>query len=290
MKKRIIITGATGFVGAHFVRHFSKNGHEVIAMGRQEKPPLGLSAFAKYIQADISEPLPITQGDVCIHCAGLATDKATYKDLYQVNVLGTKHIFEAVNAPVFIHISSASVYSLNEKILKEEDARMNEDLSDYGKTKLLAEQFLQQNYQKKQHTIILRPRAIYGTHDRVLLPRILQLMKRKAIIAPGNLKVQVSLTHIDNLIHGVEQAMKYKGASFDIFNITDELNYELRAAILALAKAIKRRIFTYLFYSCSFVENSNFFSQLPFCFFACYSTRLGLCNEINNFRYRKSQN
>jgi len=64
---KIIITGATGFVGAHLVRHFSSIGHEVIALGRQEEPPKGLNFFAQWQKVDLTEKVKQLEADVFIH-------------------------------------------------------------------------------------------------------------------------------------------------------------------------------------------------------------------------------
>lgn len=297
--KRIIITGATGFVGAHMVRHFSIRGHEVIALGRRENPPAQLKKFATYIKADITSPLPTIEGDVCIHCAGLATDTATFHELFQVNVEGTKHVFKGIDTPVFIHISSASVYPLMRKNIEETDTFSKAKLSNYGKTKLLAEEFLKINHQQKQRVIILRPRAIYGTQDRVLLPRILKMMKKQAIIAPGDMRIRVSLTHIDNLVHAVEQAVLYQTLAFDVFNIADEKVYELREVILELSKLTKGKKLPILSISPSFlrlfIRLANYFHlNLPITEQALdYVTKpavLNISKAKGSLRYREQYN
>jgi nucleoside-diphosphate-sugar epimerase len=193
----ISITGATGFIGAHLVRHFSQLGYSVEATGRQKIPPIQLLQFASYLQADIAHYVPDLKGDIVIHTAALASDTASWEDLYETNVEGTKRVYEAAkNCRLFIHISSASVYPFQEKPLSETDVKQELILSNYGKSKYLSEEVLKQN-QQDSNVVILRPRAVYGTGDRILLPRILKLVKMQSIIAPSALDIQDSMPHID---------------------------------------------------------------------------------------------
>jgi len=228
---KICITGATGFVGAHLVRYFSAQGHEILALGRQKTPPPALLNYAKWQQADLLQPILSIECDICIHAAGMAADKGSELAFYKTNVLGTQHVFEAVKASIFIHISSASVYPFLQRPLKEDDAILTSNLSFYGASKLKAEHYLAENAGNKKSITVLRPRAIYGTQDRVLLPRILDLVKFGKILLPGTADVQVSMTHIGNLIHAVELAMTDQLADYQVFNVADTQPYHLRTIL-----------------------------------------------------------
>lgn len=228
---KICITGATGFVGAHLVRHFANKNHEIIAIGRQKIPPSTLLEFATWVQADITQPMPTIECDICIHAAGLADDKGAKAAFFAANVLGTKHVFESVTAPVFIHISSASVYPFLNRKLVETDAILNPQLSNYGYSKLQAEQFLKKYAYQKKTVIVFRPRAIYGTNDRVLLPRILQMVKFNKLWLPGKGQIAISMTHISNLVSAIEQAIRSQLSNYQCFNVADGVVYELRNII-----------------------------------------------------------
>ncbi|MEL6925461.1 MAG: NAD(P)-dependent oxidoreductase, partial [Bacteroidota bacterium] len=237
---KIAITGATGFVGAQLVRHFAKAGHQIIAIGRTEHPPTKLTQQAAYMRADINDPLPAIDCDVCIHTAGLADDRAGRDALMRVNCVGTQHVFEAcAGAKVFIHISSASVYATGDVLHKEADEPALEALSWYGQSKRRAEQYLLRENKTRpwQGLFILRPRAIYGVGDRVLLPRILKLKKGNWLPVPGDLRVRASLTHIRNLIHAVDCCLQMKVQKAEIYNVCDDQVYELRRVVQQLMEA-----------------------------------------------------
>ncbi|SKB27673.1 NAD-dependent epimerase/dehydratase family protein [Daejeonella lutea] len=240
---KIAITGANGFVGAALCRYFYKKGHEIQAIGNRERPNQNLLNIAKYIQADITELMEPINADVCIHAAALSSDTDTYKNLILSNVEGTLNVVEAAkNCGFFIHISSSSVYQFKNHPIKEEEASINADLSNYGETKLLAEDIVELEIPDHQKRLILRPRAIYGIGDRILLPRLLRLIKGKYLLCPFKKGTQSSLTHVDNLGYAIELYLDQKEKTpFQIFNITDEQPYFLRELALEFSSAVEKR-------------------------------------------------
>jgi len=236
--QRIFITGATGFVGASLVRHFAATGWEVLANGRIA-PPLPLLSMAKYVQADIEKRIPVQAADVVIHAAALASDAARWDALKNANLEGTRHVFDATrNASCFIFISSSSVYSNQNSVHQEDENVDRASLSPYGRSKRLAEDWLMEQDWSKRSLYILRPRAVYGLGDRVLLPRMMRLVRFGQIIAPGDMRVLSSLTHVDNLSAAVELCINQHFKGTQIFNISDGQSYEMRAVVQRLLSAI----------------------------------------------------
>jgi nucleoside-diphosphate-sugar epimerase len=75
---------------------------------------------------------------------------------------------------------------------------------------------------------ILRPRAVYGRGDRVLLPRILGLIRNQKMILPARLSSKASMTHIGNLGEIVVKCMAQSNPGVNIFNVTDKITYDLK--------------------------------------------------------------
>jgi len=231
---KIAISGVTGFLGGHLARRLSAKGHQIIGLSRQVNPPKAVHQWMTYQQADITQTIVPIDCDIAIHCAGFVSDRGAYDVFYKANVVGTQHFYEACRSSrLFIQISSVSVYPLMDKIIKETDAKLAQCPSHYGKTNLLAEQYLQElNDQKPK--IILRPRAIYGAGDRTILPRILNMVKGVKIVVPGDLRVNISMTSVHNLLNAIELAFSYQAPNTAIFNIADTEIYELRTVVQRL--------------------------------------------------------
>lgn len=234
---KILITGATGFIGAHLIRYFHSKGHQIIALGRGDEPPPELDSFAQYIKADITFPIQNIDCDMVIHTAAIADDQSDLDTLIKTNRNGTKHVFEAsTKASLFIQISSASVYHFDGTTHQEDKKIDLAKLSPYGQSKRLAELYLEQQKSDQKNIVILRPRAVYGIGDRILLPRILSLPKNNKVFFPGKSEVPASLTNIRNLIHAIELVIAKNTKGFVVYNVTDAVAYPLRQTIKYLIK------------------------------------------------------
>ncbi|UKN00248.1 NAD(P)-dependent oxidoreductase [Paracrocinitomix mangrovi] len=224
---RIIITGATGAFGGAMVRHFAAQGHDVIASGRKSNPPKSLLALAEYVQADITKPFELPDADVCIHGAALSDDKASSKELYLPNIVGTENTIEAASkCKKFIFVSSSSVYLPQQDLITEEIAgkQNNKMLSPYGHSKLLSEETLRNNY-KGDQCFILRPRAFYGVGDTQIIPRMMKLVKNEKFNRPGKLDIQLSMTHYTNMAAAIECCIESELKGVRTYNVADDETY-----------------------------------------------------------------
>lgn len=240
---KIAITGITGFVGGNLANRLIEQGHDVIGIGRQQQLPEHVHKDCNYLRADIRHTLPLLDADVVVHAAALASDTAAYADLYQTNVEGTKHVLRAAcNSAVFIYISSSSVYSFANPVVKEvEGGKDWNALSGYGKTKFLAEELV-----RKENGIdtkyIFRPRAIYGVHDQVLLPRLLKLVKGNKLIMPHHLSKHISLTHINNLVDVIQETILADRVKITAtYNIADGHTYQLYDVLPTLLSRVTQQ-------------------------------------------------
>jgi len=237
---KILITGTTGSLGASLTRYFSNKGHEIIATGKQKNPPKELTNFARYICADITEEIKFPDSDLIIHTAAVSDDKASEADLFKANVTGTLNVINATKScKKFIHISSSSVYVPSKNLLSEEMEGSKEKvkLSLYGKSKLLSEKILIEN-SKYQSCFILRPRALYGVGDKVILPRLLKLVKNNKLQYPGNMQIKVSMTHYKNIAHAVELCLNSDMKGIRTYNISDDETYILIEVIRLFTRNI----------------------------------------------------
>lgn len=243
---KIAVTGANGFVGAALCRYFHNKDHQIIALGNQESPHPNLLKIATYLKTDITKIMPVIEADICIHAAALSSDTDSYKSLIISNVEGTLNVVEAAkNCSHLIHISSSSVYEFKNKPVSEDDASIHAHLSDYGETKLLAEEIMELDIPSHQKRLILRPRAIYGIGDRILLPRLLKLIRGNFILCPFKKHIQSSLTHVDNVAYAIELFLAQTNPiPLQIFNITDDKPYFLRKLAQQISSVIEKHQLT----------------------------------------------
>lgn len=176
--KKVLVTGANGFLGQHLSCFLKEAGFEVIATG---KGPCRIEKCAgiKYVESDltnkeaVAEMLLKTSPDVIIHNAALSKpdECESNKTLcLQVNVDTTKFLLEATDAH-FIYISTDFVFGENGP--HAEDAETG-PLNFYGESKLRAEKLVMQS--GKDYTIV-RPVFIYGASGPGMRPSFLHWVK-----------------------------------------------------------------------------------------------------------------
>ncbi len=228
---KIIITGATGFVGRNLSESFHGEGIEVIATGRSLT--VGNELIKKgidFVQADITDPIQLNAvfcpADCIIHCAGKAGDWGKYKAFYEANVIGTQNVIQACKThqiKKIIFISSPSVYyNGKDRYNTLESDPLPEKQFHYGKTKLIAERDLLALEHEGFKSIILRPRAVYGKYDNTIVPRILQLSEKKQIPLINNGNALIDITYVGNFIMAVKNCLTAPDEAWnEVYNISN---------------------------------------------------------------------
>lgn len=242
---KILVTGASGFIGGKIVECFAQDYTcEIIATSRSDSNRFNAYKNVVYVQHDLSKEIPEQNCEVCIHCAGLADDQSTEESFYINNIKATYNLLNALKScKVVIYISSASVYDFSDGLLKHEnDTEKENAVSNYGKSKLHAEELVKASGIPSIY--ILRPRAVYGPGDRLLLPRILGLIRMNRMIIPSTLAKKTSLTHVYNLCEVVNKAVLQSKDGVHIFNVADKMEYSLKTIFSEiLNRKIGRRSF-----------------------------------------------
>lgn len=227
---KVLVTGASGFIGGKIVECFARDySCEITATSRSETNRFNIYSNVVYIRQDLSNEIPEQVCDVCIHCAGLADDQSTEEDFYLNNIKATHNLLGALKyCKVIVYISSASVYDFSDGKLKHEtDSEIDKAVSSYGKSKLHAEDLIKASGIPSIY--ILRPRAVYGPGDRLLLPRILGLIRINKMIIPSTLATKTSLTHVYNLCEVVNKSVLLSKEGIHVFNVADKMEYPLKS-------------------------------------------------------------
>lgn len=215
---RIAITGASGFIGGRIARALSDDGHDVLSFGRRE--PGGLTAaLPSYRTWDVtSGTRPLDGIDALVHCAAAVGQWGAESWYDAVNVRGTRHVLDSLPPTArVVHISSASVYARQGSAPLREDARLDERLSAYVRTKVEAERLVMAS---GRPAIVLRPHVVYGPGDTTLWPRVLAARRHGRLRVPGDGRSRISTTHVDNLVDAVRCALRHD-APRGIYNVAD---------------------------------------------------------------------
>lgn len=246
--KRVLITGATGFLGKYLVDIFYEHKYEVIATGRNTAVGKTLERDrVTFIACDLrnkSEVFKLLKDiDVLVHAAALSSAWGQYQDFYESNVLSTKHIVDGClenDISKLIFVSSPSIYAStrDQLSIKECEAPKTNNLNYYIKTKLLAEEEIQRGHRDGLYTVIIRPRGLFGIGDPSIVPRILEVNEKMGIPLFNDGQQRIDITFVSNVAYSILLAAEKDNINGEIFNITNDDPLTFKEIISLLFKHI----------------------------------------------------
>jgi nucleoside-diphosphate-sugar epimerase len=212
---RIIITGATGFIGRRLLPLLLEHGHEVTCLLRQGTScPPGTKSLA----VDLSRPETLDNlpaGDAMIHLAQSSRYREfpdSAADVFAVNTASTARLLALAlrnGTQVFLLASSGSVYSGGDGPWTE-DAKLS-PTGFYGASKAAAEVLLSA-YAQFFHTCALRLFTPYGPgqHDRLVPTLVARIRERRPVSLDGDAGgLRLSLTYVDDVASTFRAAVEH---------------------------------------------------------------------------------
>lgn len=228
---RILVTGASGFIGQHAVRHLAALGHTVVATGRNRDKLMRLREQAAQLHvADLADaPLTVLlrDCDAVVHSAALSAPWGSARAFQRTNVHATRRLAQAARlagVERFIHIGSPSIYFrfADQYDLDETFQPPRRWITEYARSKWEAEEALRALGMDAPHTLILRPRAVFGEGDQAILPRLLNVAAQGRFPLVGGGRALIDITHVDNVVHAIALALRAEGGDHgSAYNITN---------------------------------------------------------------------
>lgn len=249
---RVVVTGASGFIGGHIARRLHTAGHEVLATGRdvdrlRELAALGIATQAcDLVHDDLSSLL--MDRELVVHGAALSSPWGKRDDFIAANVDTTQRLLDAarhVGAQRFVHISSPSIYfQLRDQYdTAEAFEPPRQWINAYAETKWLAEQRVRAAAAQGLPSIMLRPRAVFGEGDRAIFPRLLKLAQRGWFPRIGDGRAMIDVTYVANVVAAVEAAMRPQAPTDGrAFNITNGEPMPVNVLLALLFRAVNLRV------------------------------------------------
>ena len=244
--RRILITGATGFVGRALCHALIGEGHDVQVLLRDPSQfsQIPLTLGAGYIIGSLEDERSL--GEACsgrelvIHLAGLAhVGKGLERQAMESNFVGASNLLiAATNARVrrFLYLSST---------LAEAAATGEGDVTAYGESKFQAEQLIEAaSKQGKISSVILRSVNVYGAGMKGNISRMISMIERGRLPPLPEVNNQISLISVDDLAAALLLAMEADESGQKSYTVTDGESYSVaameRAIYAALGKPFPR--------------------------------------------------
>lgn len=246
MNHKILITGASGFVGRALCNYFLNQGYQVIGCGRNVAPPVKHPNFTYYAfeLKEISEyQFILNDVDTVIHAAALAHQSDTAQPIayFQINAELTKQLLlTCVKSKIkkFVFISSIKV--LGERTVdvpfSEQRTPVPQDV--YGRSKWFAEQYVQEIAEEGGiEWVIVRPPLVYGPDVKANFASLVRFVDKDRVIPLGSVENRRSFIAIDNLCDCIDTCVTHPLAKNEIFCVSDDDDQSTVSLILALSQA-----------------------------------------------------
>ncbi|MCP4149000.1 MAG: NAD-dependent epimerase/dehydratase family protein, partial [bacterium] len=227
-KDKILITGAAGFVGSHLVRELLKTGAQVVCLIHPQEDTYRIDDLqVTKIYADITKKESLSEAvkdvDYIFHLAAVlgSVDSETF---FNVNCQGTKNLVELcleqkINLKRFLFVSSIAVVGPSGKKKIFDETTPYNPVTEYGKSKLKAEQYLVSIKDKLPFTTVRLP-LVYGPYSKGGLFVFYKLLNKRLNVSFGG--GASNLAFVWDVVNGMILAAESAGTLSETYILGEE--------------------------------------------------------------------
>jgi nucleoside-diphosphate-sugar epimerase len=205
---RVLLTGATGFLGRALAKRLAESGYAVAALVRVRDDALealGVDCILGDITSLESVVAAAAGCDAALHCAARVATPGRLEEDYEVNVVGTDHVLAAcevngVARLVFTSCAGIAVDDRSAGLIDEMRALPARAATPHLATKALAERHVLAANGSELATVALRPHLLWGPGEPHLLPEIIGQAKSGDLRLFGNPGASIDSCYVDNAV------------------------------------------------------------------------------------------
>jgi nucleoside-diphosphate-sugar epimerase len=251
-RDKLLVTGATGFIGSNVARYFLKRGFDVDVFVRKGSDTWRIRDIRRDLSVrvvDLTDKTTVrrtvsrSKPDVIVHAASYGGNRGqTETDaIFRANDLGTRHLYEACRDhgfKIFINTGTSSEYGVKSTPMKESDALC--PVADYGVSKAAATLFLKELAKREKRCIVtlrlFSPYGYFEAAERLVPSVILSCLKGRAplVSAPGNVR---DFVFIEDVLDAYGKAVKNRNKiSGEVFNIGQGQQHSVAEVVGCVAR------------------------------------------------------
>lgn len=239
---RVLVLGASGFVGGAIARAALARGDEVVGLVREgAKVPHGVIAST----GSVLDPNAIARAaegaDLLVHAVGtmdVTLPSEVYRWLYVATAENAIAAARHANVHRMVLVSSSDVtLSEQDRVHWDEKRELSGDpLGARAQAIRLAEEITLASSDETLETVALRPGWVWGAGDRSRLPSLIREARATGLRMFGDGRSLLSTTHVDLVADAVLAAARFPGAAGQAYYLTDTELLELRELFGALSE------------------------------------------------------
>jgi nucleoside-diphosphate-sugar epimerase len=246
---KVLLTGASGFVGGRLRGALLDAGCDVVAIRRRSspEPKAGRSVVADYTDVDgLAAVMAEEQPDFVFHVAG-ATKGVSYDDFQQANVMPTRNLLKALekshpSVKRFVLVSSLAAYGPSSPRRPHREEDNPNPIEHYGRSKLEAERLLAREADQVAWSII-RPSGVYGPGDGDYFNLFREVSKGRNVFV-GNRERWFSAVYVDDCVRAIIACARSEAAIGKAYFICDGEPVTWGAFQRAIVEASGRSVVT----------------------------------------------
>ncbi|MFW9899506.1 MAG: NAD-dependent epimerase/dehydratase family protein [Candidatus Thorarchaeota archaeon] len=259
---RILITGATGFIGRYLIKYFIDKGFQIIAHGSSNESINKLKSHLlnnnidfknidfwqqNFLDNEWDFPNFLKINNI-IHCAAATKVREgtieNYDKYFSLNVLATKKLAKkALNADIdhFIHLSTGQVYGIPPSFPFTEDTPKT-PINLYGFTKLMGENIILSFGILGLTYTIVRPFSVYGKGQHNILSIIKnKIMNDETLTIFGDGTQSRAFTHVNDICEAIGIILNNQRCFGEEYNLSGTKEYSINELVKFFSKKLKKR-------------------------------------------------
>ncbi len=245
-----LVTGASGFIGQHFVQKLQRQGFNINALVRNREN-FSIASNINIFEGDIFNreilKKSVEDVDVVFHLVAKTHDLSgidNAKDYFKINVEGTKKLLDACFNSKIKHF----VYFSSVKAMAEESKHALDETYDctpttpYGESKLEAEKIVV-DYGNKYgfKTTILRLPLVYGPGNKGNVYKMIEAIDNGRFVMMGRGQNKRSMVYVQNVVDAALSVVDQEVADKKVYLITDGVDYSVKELYRLIAKGLSKK-------------------------------------------------
>jgi nucleoside-diphosphate-sugar epimerase len=232
---RVLVTGASGFIGSNLTRNLVKTGDQINVLVREKSnlwrindvlPNCNIHTVDLSDSKEVKSLITKVKPEIVYHCAtfGVYPNQKDITKNVQTNVIGTLNLLTSLHENLelerLVNLGSVFEYGYKSNSIKETD--LTEPFDSYSVTKVSQTKLVEYySHQKKMPAVTLRIFTPYGTFEepgRLISDVMVAAVKKKPLRILSR-KAKRDFVYIDDVTSALIKASKKSGIDGEIFNI-----------------------------------------------------------------------